>query len=278
MFPDSPMFSKILDNLKSDLSKQYSSNSNNNNPNLNTEGPMRAKSSLNRKNILNKKYALNDIKQINTNNNIINHTYNNTYDKYGLNNNTNTNPYQNLFSSHSNFSNPGIQENLFRNSSLNFNKTLKPKENFNINNYRLSYQDFGSISNSNHPNAETHNNKFAKDKDIKNYKSETDAPKEFKSKEKLIEEYRLQLNKELLRKLHEEKEKEKLRENLLNSAKDKAEKKKMEERFIFERAVASNEIILINEYIYILYYFLLLYRDIEKKLNEFKAHLELKVI
>ena len=65
--------------------------------------------------------------------------------------------------------------------------------------------------------------------------------------EKLIYNFRLDLNKELLRKLFEEREKENIREKLLLNAKDLKERKKMEQRFIYERAQASSEIIVINE-------------------------------
>lgn len=63
-----------------------------------------------------------------------------------------------------------------------------------------------------------------------------------------MNDYRLELNRELLRILAEEREKEDEREKLLQYAETQAERNKMEERFTYERAESSQKIMEFNAY------------------------------
>ena len=254
MFPNSPLFSKILDNMKSDFSKI----SVNNNP-VHPIQTNRAKSSLNRKNVYSTKYSLPEMKQINIiqeKNNVKNIRTSQTYNTNLYKTNIETNNYNNadplLFS----FSNNKEKNfaNSYNNDSSNFNKTVKKNDKFNINNFKLSSDDFhykNNFDNMNNVNKNNYNN-FQNLISEKSHKNNNDSNVNYNElekidPEKLIHDYRLQLNKEILRRLYEEREKENIRDKLLNNARDYSERKKLEQRFIFERAQASAEIIQINE-------------------------------
>ncbi len=187
-------------------------------------------------------HSINNL-EIYINNNNINH--NNIY-----NNNNNNNSNSNKNSKKINFNFPEISKknnkndyfsndinintNFISNSNMNtkINMNMNNDDNniynnFDINKYKFSYQDFLEIK-----DKET-NDKFYNGVKI--------------NEEKLINNYRLSLNKELLRRLFEEREKENIRENILKSTKNIDERKNLEKRYIHERAIASSEIILINE-------------------------------
>lgn len=290
MFPESSMFSKILENIKGDFSKSNNNNNNNFNSenNYNQESfQERAKSSLNRKNVFSSKYSLPEMKQINHKNepknkliNMKNTSYNQTIfynsNREANNNNNNREPYLFSFNNSSNradLNNPANNINInhsYNNYNSNliqkeFNKNFKKSEKFDINNFRLSNEDFTYSNNfdnmklpdkneesknialektqTNNNNNKNHNY----DNNINDFNNNFHLDTDKLESEKLIHNYRLQLNKELLRRLYEEREKENIRDKLLNNAKDHNERKKMEQRFIFERAQASSEIIQINE-------------------------------
>jgi hypothetical protein len=267
MFPDSPVFSKILENIKEDFSKPSQFNNINCYPEPIQE---RAKSSMNRKNVVSTKYSLSEIKQINfknePKNKFIKKKNSNSFNQTACNSNReayNINIKEGHLLSFNNQNNPSktemkdSQSNNFNNNNNNFNlrqqennKEFKKSEKFNINNFMLSNEDFIYSNNldvvkisKNNQNKKNLN--FEKTNRIND--SNYDVTREKIDHEKLINDYRLQLNKKLLRRLYEEREKETIRDKLLTNARDNNERKKMEKRFIFERAQASTEIIELNE-------------------------------
>lgn len=271
MFPDSPMFSKILENIKGDFSKSSQTNKHHN-PEIIQERP---KSSLNRKNVYSTKYSLPEMRQINSNyaakNKFKVMKNSDSFNQMAYDSNMeayeNNNKEAHLFSfnnrpnlsNKSNFENKLLNKNNFGKSCQNnyansfqkeYNSVINRKDKFDINNFMLNNEDFhysNKLENKefNEKNKTKGNIKLQKIDNINNsdYKIETDKI----DYEKLVHDYRLQLNKELLRRLFEEREKETIRDKLLNNARDNNERKKMEQRFIYERAQASAEIIQINE-------------------------------
>jgi len=284
------MFSKILDNIRGDFSKSNNNFNMNDYNNYNKSNSIqeRAKSSLNRKNNFSTKYSLPEMKEINnknqTNNKLINkkntlfnHTnfynsnkeannkethlfmYNNNNSKADLNN-----PYSNnnhINNSYNNYKN--CNSNLIQQE---FNTKIKKSEKFDINNFKLSNDDFQYSNNFDNMKIDvksTEKKIIASEKTQKffniddnnndnnynsnNHDSDYHVDTEKFDPKKLIDDYRLQLNKELLRRLYEEREKEHIRDKILANSRDHSEQRKIEQRFIFERAQASSDIIKINE-------------------------------
>jgi len=238
------MFSKIIENLKGDFSK-FSQNKNNDFVSSSEQIKERAKSSKNSKNIYPSKYSLSDTQQSNKKNGVTKND--NTTNYQSLNeNNLNMNKDQNTFNKNinsANFSSSNIDnKNLKNTSSQEFIKQIKNNDKFNLDNFKLSNSDFHYNN-----NFESSQNMQIIYDNIENNSLNPIKVNENFDAEKSIHDYRLQLNKELLRRLYEEREKENIRDKLLKNIKNNFDRKKLEQRFIIERAEASADIVKINE-------------------------------
>lgn len=214
MFPNSATLGKLLEQIKGDFSKNTEKAFELNNGNINLNRP-KSGNLIKKKNQSMSNFNSNNNNNINSNFEIYNQNFKKTF---------NTSINQN--SSRINYDFPVASKKNKKNNLDDSNS------NFNLNSYKFSpkeinFEDFFAKKN------EDANEKYLKGDKI--------------NEEKLINDYRLSLNKELLRRLFEEREKENLRENLLRTTMDLNEKKNLEKRFVNERVQSSSEIIMINE-------------------------------
>lgn len=213
MFPNSEKLANLLDQLKGD----FNSNMNNLNTNMHTERERFNSNETNSNNLNEKKRRPKSANFLHKKN----YECSSNVEIYNQPNKNINNNKKKLFTN-----------TFMTNNNDNFTNNNNNESNFNLNKYKFSLNDL------NNENEDI----FTKTKNTDKYLQGDEI-----NEEKLIHDYRLSLNKELLRRLFEEREKENLRENVLRTTRDLNERKNLEKRYIYERSKASSEIIMINE-------------------------------
>lgn len=229
------MFSKIIENFNKDQIPLSLSNNDYEDHFIEKESTKkRPKTTLHRKNELNSDFLINETNKKFENLNVLNPKESEAF------RNKNPKNQKNIEIGKVENNPPNItkKHNILY-FSENFGANDKQNDKVNLEKFKLSNDDFhysrefDDIKNFNNNN---YNNKINEKKKIDSI-----------DKQKLIEEYRKQLNKKLINRLNEEKEKEEIREKTFNNTKDSKKRKKLEERYNYERALATAEIVKIEE-------------------------------